>query len=269
MLSTVSDYALALSAVEVERYHVMAEVARRSEARQWATIGIADGASVADVGCGPGAVSALVARLVGPAGQVWAVDREPQALATAAQLAAELGLTNLRCHAGGADATGLAPSAVDVVMMRHVLAHNGGREQVMVDHLATLVRPGGSVYLVDVESGGIRLQPPDPDLVDLGERYCAFQTARGNDLSVGLRLDELIQTAGLELVEFGGRYDIISIRPGFRPPSWAARQMMVDAGFATAEDLARWGAALERADSMGDGMRIFVPVFWAIGRRRA
>lgn len=263
-----SDYALALSDVEVERYLSMAEMARRAESRQWAAIGIGEGATVADVGCGPGAVSAAVAGQVGPNGQVWAVDQDPHALATAGQLAARLGLTNVRCQAGRADGTGLPASAADVVMMRHVLAHNGGREQAIVDHLASLVRPGGFVYLVDVEAQGARLRPPEPDLVDLGDRYRAFQTQRGNDLSVGLRLGELVVAAGLELVDFGGRYDIFS-QPRFRPPSWAARQMMVDAGVATADDVARWSAAFDRVDAAGDGwLTVFVPMFWAIGRRR-
>jgi precorrin-6B methylase 2 len=263
-----SDYALVLSDVELERYRSMADAARQSESHQWAAIGIGAGATVADVGCGPGAVSTLVAGLVGPDGLVWAVDQDPDAVATAEQLAASLGLTNVRCQVGRADSTGLPPSAVDVVMMRHVLAHNGGREQAIVDHLATLVRPGGFVYLVDVEAEGVRMRPEEPDVADLGARYRAFQASRGNDLSVGLRLGELVAAAGLELVEFGGRYDIFS-RPQFRGPAWAARQMMVDSGLATLDDLARWNAAFERVDAGGGSLTFFVPVFWAIGRRAA
>ena len=264
-MSTPGGYALALSDDEVERYRSMAERARHSESAQWAAIGIAPGATVADVGCGPGAVSTLVAELVGPAGRVWAVDQDRRSLATAQQLAAQLGLTNVSFQAGRADDTGLPAAAADVVMMRHVLAHNGGREQAIVDHLATLVRPGGFVYLVDVEAQGARVRPAEPDIVDISDRYRSFQAQRGNDLSVGLRLGELVAGAGLELVDFGGRYDIFS-QPGFRPPSWAARQMMVDAGCATPDDVARWGAAFERIDASGRDLTYFVPMFWAIGR---
>jgi ubiquinone/menaquinone biosynthesis C-methylase UbiE len=264
-VSTPSDYALALSEDEVERYRSMAERARHSESAQWAAIGIAPGATVADVGCGPGAVSTLVAQLVGPAGHVWAVDQDRLALATAEQLAARLGLTNVSFHAGRADSTSLPAAGAEVVMMRHVLAHNGGREQAIVDHLATLVRPGGFVYLVDVEAEGARVRPAEPDIVDISDRYRAFQAQRGNDLSVGLRLGELVAGAGLELVDFGGRYDIFS-QPGFRPPSWAARQMMVDAGCATPDDVARWGSAFERIDAESRDLTYFVPMFWAIGR---
>ncbi len=136
------DYALALSDAEVARYQRMARSAHQHEAAQWAAAGIVDGAVVVDVGCGPGALSTLVARLVAPGGEVSAVDQDPPAVATAEALAADLGLDNLRCHVGNAAATGLEPGTFDVVVMRHLLAHNGGREQVIVDHLASLLKLG-------------------------------------------------------------------------------------------------------------------------------
>lgn len=44
-----------------------------------------------------------------------------------------------------------------MAMLRHVLAHNGGQEQAIVGHLATLIRPGGSVYLADGDQSGFRI----------------------------------------------------------------------------------------------------------------
>jgi len=64
-------------------------------------------------------------------------------------------------------------------MIRHVLAHNGGREEAIVGHAAALVRPGGSVYLVDVEASAIRTRPPEPDLDDLAARYVGEATRDG------------------------------------------------------------------------------------------
>ena len=65
-------------------------------------------------------------------------------------------------------------------MLRHVLAHNGGAEDAIVAHLATLVRPGGCLYLVDTDGTAIRFIPEaeHPDLIDLQERYLAFRAAR-------------------------------------------------------------------------------------------
>ncbi|MGH9224985.1 MAG: hypothetical protein ACRD2W_14690, partial [Acidimicrobiales bacterium] len=65
-----TEYALKLSEAELARYQQMAEHAAAMEADLWAAAGLVEGAAVADVGCGPGAVAAVVARLVGPAGSV-------------------------------------------------------------------------------------------------------------------------------------------------------------------------------------------------------
>ncbi|HEX3621954.1 MAG TPA: hypothetical protein VHT97_06545 [Acidimicrobiales bacterium] len=124
--------------------------------------------------------------------------------------------------------------------------------------------------VVDVDVSGVRTRPVPEGLADLTGRYFDFQTARGNDLSVGLRLAELLGAAGLEVLEFRGRFDIIPVGPGFRPPAWAARDLMVEAGAATAADVERWGATLERLDQ-GDPPNVttFVPQFSALGRRPA
>jgi ubiquinone/menaquinone biosynthesis C-methylase UbiE len=179
-----TNYALTLSPAELGRYRYMAERARETESELWAAAGILAGADVADVGCGPGAMALVLAETIGPNGTLWAVDRDQSAL-NAARAAVEASeLANVRFGEGDATATGLDAASVDVVMLRHVLAHNGGREQAIVDHLAGLVRPGGCVYLVDVDSSAVRFRPEDPDLVDLGERYLAFHARRGNDLSI-------------------------------------------------------------------------------------
>jgi hypothetical protein len=49
-------------------------------------------------------------------------------------------------------------------MLRHVLAHNGGAEDVIVAHLAALLRPGGCPYLVDVDGTAIRIMATTEDL---------------------------------------------------------------------------------------------------------
>src|SRR5215467_2443638 len=57
--------------------------------------GLAPGMRVLDVGCGPGEVTFLAARLVGPQGTVIGVDLSPEAIGVARQRAAAIGLTNV------------------------------------------------------------------------------------------------------------------------------------------------------------------------------
>ncbi len=242
-----SDYALQLSDAEIARYRFMAEAAARDEREAWTAAGVTEGARVADVGCGPGAVSAALAGIVGPSGTVYAIDSDPHAVALGRRAAREAGVSNVVFAEGAATATGWSPESVDVVMLRHVLAHNGGQEQAIVDHLATLVRPGGCVYLVDVDLTAMRIRPPEAatGIADLADRYAEFHARLGNDLSVGLRLGELLSQAGLEQVNHRGRYQILRPPAGMRPPAWAARDQMLAAGVIDDADIDRWQAEFE------------------------
>jgi SAM-dependent methyltransferase len=269
LLSPKRRYPLELDQTEVERYRTMAEQARAAEADLWQRAGLVPGARVADVGCGPGAMLPALAAAVGPRGRVTAVDADPEAVAAAAALVAAAGFGNVAVRQGRADSTGLAAGSLDVVMLRHVLAHNGGAEDAIVAHLATLLRLGGCLYLVDADLTAIRVIPEaeHPDLVDLQDRYLAFRTARGDDNAAGLRLAEWLITAGLKLVEFRGRYVIREVSPRLRSPAWAAREAIVTAGMATAEDLRRWDRAFEATARRPP--TFFAPMFTAIGRRPA
>jgi SAM-dependent methyltransferase len=245
-------YSLQLSKQELMRYRMMAAGAADNEAAEWSAAGILPGARIADVGCGPGAILRLLAERIGAEGRAVGIDADPSAVSLAQQQTADL--PQVRVQVGRADATGLEPGAYDVIMCRHVLAHNGGREGAIVAHLASLTAPGGCVYLVDVDATALRFTPSGPELQDLQERYREFHRARGNDLSVGLR-------------RYACRAPVLRVPPGMRPPSWAARDDMVAEGFATDADIKRWEDAFARLDLAQHRPWLFPANFVAIGRR--
>jgi SAM-dependent methyltransferase len=190
-------------------------------------------------------------------------------VAAARALADAASLGNVEVTEGRADHTGLEPGSLDAVMLRHVLAHNGGAEDAIVAHLATLVRPGGCVYLVDVDGTAVRILPDHADLAHLDERYLAFRAARGDDNRAGLRLADRLVRAGLEVAEFRGRYAIGSPPPGVRPPGWAAREAMLAAGVVTEADVERWDRTFRELEAAPVSPTVFSPVFSAVGRRPA
>lgn len=261
------EYALEISDAEIGRYQMMARNAVAAESAQLAVAGLAAGVTVADIGCGPAAMSIEIARLVGPSGWVIGVDSDPAALAAARALIRQAGASNVSVRVGDAAETGLEPGGADVVMLRHVLAHNGGREQAIVDHLATLIRPGGSVYLADGDGTAVRILGVDPDLDDMMARYLEFHRRRGSDLTIGLRLAALLESAGLRVISFQGTYSIVTAPPGMRPPAWAARQQMLAAGVIDEEVLRRWEAAFSRLDASPTRPTLFAPLFTAIAQR--
>ena len=258
------DYALRLSEAELARYALMAELARRSEAELWSLAGITRGAAVGDIGCGPGAMFPALVEVVGPNGRVTGVDGDADAVAQATAMVESAGWPNVEVRSGNAADTGVEPGSLDVVMMRHVLAHNGPTEHAIVNHLATLVRPGGHVYLVDIEASLFRTDPAHPDVEDLNDRYRAFHADKGNDLRVGMRLPELMEGAGLIVEDYRGWFNILQPTGEMRPPAWAARAAMIASGHANEDDVERWERAFNELESKRP--RVYAPLFGCVGR---
>jgi hypothetical protein len=84
-----------------------------------------------------------------------------------------------------------------------------------------------------------------------------------------MRLADRLVRAGLEPVEFRGRYFIGPPPAGVRPPAWAAGEAMVAAGTATPDDVRRWDRALQEVAAAPVPPTIFAPFFTAVGRRPA
>lgn len=260
-------YALRLSDGELVRYRMMAQRAREQEADLWELAGLTPGARVADVGCGPGAMVVTLAELVGPCGHVVGVDGDEQAVDAARAVLTAAGVTNAEVRAGRAEDTDLAEASFDAVVLRHVLAHNGGAEQRIVDHLARLVRPGGHVYLVDVDLTSMSISPSIPDVEELHACYLRWHAEQGNDLRIGRRLADLGRSAGLLVEAFRGWFQIGERPPGVRGPAWAAREAMVRSGRATHDDLARWAAAFDEIDAWVERPQFMVGNFAAVCQR--
>ena len=210
-------YALRLSEAELQRYAFMAQAARTQEADLWTQAGIGPGAHLADVGCGPGALFPALVDVIGPAGHLTGVDGTAEAVAAARALVQAHGWANVEVREGRTESTGLPAGSFDVVMMRHVLAHNQAIESQIVGHLAELVRPGGHVYLVDIAASTMAVRPSDPDVDDLNAHYLRWHALRGNDLDTGLRLRELLDGAGLQVQAYRGWFTII--QPPQRGPT--------------------------------------------------
>lgn len=85
-------------------------------------LGIGEGISVLDFGCGYGAYTIPVAKLTAQSGKVYALDRDREALDVLMKKALYAGLTNVvRLDADGAVAIELDDESIDAVIMFDVL----------------------------------------------------------------------------------------------------------------------------------------------------
>ncbi len=105
------------------------------------------GMVVLDYGCGPGAFSLAVARLVGPAGRVYALDIHPLAARFVRRAAAKEGLENIRTILGTSLGE-LAPQSIDVTLLYDVL-HLIPQPTAALEEMHRVLKPGGTLSVSD------------------------------------------------------------------------------------------------------------------------
>lgn len=160
-----------------------------------ASIGAATRA--ADIGCGTGTVSRLMAARMGSAARVDAIDIAPEQIELARSTPAEAGSGSIHFELGSAYEPGLPESAFDIVFSRLVLCHLKEPKKA-VAQMARLLRPGGRLVLVDMDLRDIFTMPHCeyyPAYVN--ECVIPYETKIHVDYSIGLRLPQLVMDAGL------------------------------------------------------------------------
>jgi len=136
-----ADYPLGHTDAEHERLIGQAARVAPITERFFREAGIGQGQRVLDLGSGVGDVATLVARLVGPSGEVVAIERDPKSIAKARARAKEAGLHNVSFTESGVDEIPKG-KLFDAAAGRFILMY-------LPDPAATLrsisqvVRPGG------------------------------------------------------------------------------------------------------------------------------
>ncbi|NOT27663.1 MAG: methyltransferase domain-containing protein [Acidobacteria bacterium] len=158
---------------------------------------ISGASRVADIGCGTGTIARWMASRMGPAGRVDAIDIAPQQIEVAGTIPPETGSASIHYHLGSAYEPGLPEHAFDVVFCRLVLCHLKEPGNA-VAQMASLLKPGGRLVLVDMDLRDTFTMPPCPFYqAYIDECVIPYQTKINVDYSVGRRLPQLLMGAGL------------------------------------------------------------------------
>ncbi|MCB9689040.1 MAG: methyltransferase domain-containing protein [Alphaproteobacteria bacterium] len=115
-----------------------------------ATLHIAAGATVADIGAGTGYFEPYLAKAVGPTGHVVAIDVEPTLVDHLAKRATAEGLTQVEARLGKPEDPGLKPAEADVVLLVDTYHHVSDRVA-WFGRLKGATRPGGRLVIVDFD----------------------------------------------------------------------------------------------------------------------
>jgi ubiquinone/menaquinone biosynthesis C-methylase UbiE len=154
------------------------------------------GMDVLDVGCGTGAITAGIAKMVGPEGMALGIDRDDANLATAAQ--ENGGIENLRFDV--ADILTLADTfdnRFDIVTAARTIQWISDPERAMV-HMKKAAKPGSRVIILDYNLEDTHWDPEPPaDFQRFYQAFLDWRTANHWDNRMASHLAGLFHSAGL------------------------------------------------------------------------
>jgi len=155
------------------------------------------GTTVLDIGCGPGTVTADIARRVAPA-PVIGLDNAAEVIALAAR---DHVAGNLEFRTGDVYDLDQPDDAYDVVHAHQVLQHLADPVRALIE-MRRVCKPGGIVAARDADYAAMTWWPDDPDLARWLDVYRRVARANGGEPDAGRRLLAWAHAAGFEQVRF-------------------------------------------------------------------
>jgi len=204
------------------------------------------GQDLLDVGCGPGSITADLARAVSP-GRVTAVDNAAEVLEQARFAAADAGVVGAVFEVADAHALPYEDNSFDVVHAHQVLQHVADPVQVLRE-MRRVCRPGGVVAARDSDYAAFTWFPEVPALDEWNALYHRVARDNGGEPEAGRMLRSWARAAGFEEVSSGsGTWCYASDQErAWWGGMWAERitesgiaRQAVERGFATEEELQR------------------------------
>ena len=167
-----------------------------------ARAGLTSGMRVLDLGCGVGDVAMTIARIVGPAGHVTAIDIDAGALGIAQGRAAEAGLSQISFEQVNV-AEHHSPQPYDAVVGRHILIHMTDPAAILRQAMAQL-HPGGIVAFQEYDLSRFYPNTPPKPLYDEMGRLFVEMFTRIVMANIGVQLYEMFHEVGLTQVQSRG-----------------------------------------------------------------
>jgi SAM-dependent methyltransferase len=186
-------YALATGEAATDRLRILHNLYGPGTRRVLLEAGLREGMRVADVGCGVGTVTTLLAELVGPRGEVVGIDSSGAQLEQARERLKTHG-TNMRFVEASATDTGLPRGSFDLVYCRFLLIHLPEPERALRE-MYRLLKPGGILVCEDGDLTASGSEPPS-SLNAFADLWGRLGPIRGLDYTLGRRLFHMVRAAG-------------------------------------------------------------------------
>jgi ubiquinone/menaquinone biosynthesis C-methylase UbiE len=179
---------------ELERLRIIEQVFDPASRRRLLDAGLQAGWRCLEVGPGAGSIMTWMGEMVGPTGQVVAVDLDPKFLS-------EAGRPNVSVVQADICMVQLPPQSFDMVHARYVLIHLADYEVALMKMLDCL-KPGGRLVLEEPDFSASRgITGDEQELASLRKIYQAIEQMYATlsmDYALGLKLPPLMQRHGLQ-----------------------------------------------------------------------
>lgn len=179
---------------QVEALYATPDVAAQ-RARILGALQPAPGERIADLGCGPGYLTAALADAVGPKGLVHGIDLGPAMVAIAERRCA--GRANCRIEAGDARVLPFPEEAFDALASIQVLEHID-RVETALSEMARVLRPAGRAVVMATDWDSLVVESADRARL---ERVVRSWETRSAHAHLPSRLAPLLREAGFEMQE--------------------------------------------------------------------
>jgi ubiquinone/menaquinone biosynthesis C-methylase UbiE len=193
--SSSSTYLLGHADTEVGRLLMQARLYDPYTEHALRLAGLRPGMRVLDVGCGPGDVSFVAARLVGPDGTVLGIDAAADIIDLARARAKQDGVDSVRFEQTTVGDLAL-DEPVDAVVGRLILMHLPDPVATL-RQLAGLIRPGGVIAFSEFDMTGARGVPDLPLWGAARDTINGTFTSMGLDPTFAATMPTLFRQAGL------------------------------------------------------------------------
>jgi ubiquinone/menaquinone biosynthesis C-methylase UbiE len=181
-----------------ERLNLLARVMLPTTLQLLNAVGINRGMKCLDVGCGGGHVTLLMARLVGPEGQVVGTDMDGEVIALAREDGIAAKLDNVEFRRADA-AMCQAIGEHDLVYARFLLSHLSEPERCL-EAMVRACKVKGAIVLEDIDFSGSFCYPTWAAYDRYKQLYQDVVNRRGGDADIGPKLPGMLRKAGAENV---------------------------------------------------------------------
>ncbi|MGO8687617.1 MAG: methyltransferase domain-containing protein [Candidatus Dormibacteria bacterium] len=161
------------------------------------------GSRVLEAGCGVGAQTLTLARR-SPDAHFVSVDLSASSLAVARHRVDAAGLTNVELQRADIFDLPFDAGSFDHVFVCFVLEHLARPAQAL-SLLGALLRPGGSITVIEGDHGSACFHPDSPDARAAIGSLVEIQRASGGDALIGRQLYPLLVAAGFDAVRVSPR----------------------------------------------------------------